>query len=90
MKEVFFQHLLKTLKNKNMNKYTIDKARNKEDYDNMCLQPSNGGQYDADIALRILENTSGGSMQNVKTKAGFMVSYNRSENDWLRKKLKIK
>jgi hypothetical protein len=29
-------------------------------------------------------------MQNVKTKAGFMVSYNRSENDWLRKKLKIK
>ena len=73
-----------------MNKYTIDKARNEEDYDNMCLQPSTGAQYEADIAIRILENTSGGSMQNVKTGAGFMVSYNRSENDWLRKKLKIK
>lgn len=73
-----------------MNKYTIDKARNEEDYDNMCLQPSTGAQYEADIAIKILENTSGGSMQNVKTGAGFMVSYNRSENDWLRKKLKIK
>ena len=73
-----------------MNKYTIDKARNEEDYDNMCLQPSTGAQYEADIAIRILENTSGGSMQNVKTGAGFMVSYNKSENDWLRKKLKIK
>lgn len=73
-----------------MSKFTIDKARSRDDYDNMCLQPSDGGQYDAATALRILENSCGGSMQNAKTGAGFMVSYNQTENDWLRKKLKIK
>ena len=73
-----------------MSKFTIDKAKSRDDFDNFCFQPSDGGQYSADIALSLLENTSGGSMQNVKTGAGFMVSYNRSENDWLRKKLKIK
>ena len=73
-----------------MSQYKIDKARSREDYDNMCLQPSDGGQYDAATALRILENGSGGSMQNVKTGAGLMVSYNKSSIDWIRKQLKIK
>ena len=73
-----------------MSKFTIDKARSRDDYDNMCLQPSDGGQYDAATAIRILENGCGGSMQNVKTGAGFMVNYDKSKNDWLRKQLKIK
>lgn len=73
-----------------MSQYKIDRARSRDDYDNMCFQPSDGGKYDAKTALSILENGAGGSMQNAKTGAGFMVSYNRNENDWLRKKLKIK
>lgn len=73
-----------------MSQYTIDKARSRDDYDNMCFQPSDGGKYDAKTALSILENSAGGSMQHAKTGAGYMVSYNRNENDWLRKKLKIK
>jgi hypothetical protein len=70
--------------------YTIDKARCKDDYDNMCLQPSDGGKYSAADAIRILENGNGGSMQHVKTGKGYMVNYDKSKNDWLRKKLKIK
>ena len=73
-----------------MSKYKIDRANSRDDYDNMCFQPSDGALYDKEIALSVLENRCGGNMQNAKTGAGFMVSYNRNENDWLRKKLKIK
>lgn len=73
-----------------MSQYKIDKARSRDDYDNMCLQPSDGGQYDAATAIKILENGAGGSMQNVKTGYGYMVNYDKSANDWIRKELKIK
>lgn len=70
-------------------KYTIDKARSRDDYDNMCFQPSDGGQYDAKTAITILENGNGGSICDVKTGGSFMVNYNISENSWLKTKLKI-
>lgn len=73
-----------------MAKVTIDKAECREDYDNMCLQPSDGGQYNPSDALRILENGNGGSMREVSGKGrGFMVSYDKSQNDWIRKELKL-
>jgi hypothetical protein len=70
--------------------YEIETCECKADYDNGCQQPSNGGQYTAENALRILENGNGGSMRSVKTGKGYCVSYERSKNDWLRKLLKIK
>ena len=72
------------------NKFTIDKARSTDDFDNMCMQPSDGGEYDAKTAFYILENGRGGSMMNVKTGVSYMVSYNSSNNLWVRKELKIK
>lgn len=43
-------------------KYTIEKCKSKEDFDNNCFQPSDGGQYDAKRALSILKNSNGGVM----------------------------
>ena len=72
------------------NRFQIDKAKSRADFDNGCLQPSDGGTYDAKTAISILENGCGGTMRNVKTGAQLQVNYKASENDWLRKKLKIK
>lgn len=69
-------------------KYTIQKAKSKEDYDNGNFYPSDGGKYDAYEALRTLEIAHGGVMQDSKG-AQFGVSYNKSENEWLRKRLKV-
>lgn len=73
-----------------MSKFTIDKARSRDDFDNFCFQPSDGGQYDPINAIHILQNGCGGSMQNVKTGKGYIVNYDKSKNDWLVKELKLK
>lgn len=69
--------------------YNISTCDGKDDYDNMCLNPSDGGQYSAADAIRKLENGNGGSMRHTINGKGYMVSYNKSENDWLRKELNI-
>lgn len=71
-------------------KYLIEKCESKEDFDNNCFQPSDGGQYDAKRALSILENSNGGVMIPANKKGGYIVNYNREDNDWIRKKLKIR
>lgn len=68
--------------------YQIEKCKSKDDYDNGCYQPSDGGQYSKEDALRILENGNGGSMKDSNNNS-FSVGYKKSDNDWLRKKLKI-
>ncbi len=71
-------------------KYIIEKCKSKEDFDNNCFQPSDGGQYSAKKALSILENSHGGIMIPTNKKGGYIVSYNKEDNDWIRKKLKIR
>ena len=69
---------------------TIDKSRSKEDYDNGNYEPSDGGKYLIKDAVRILQNGSGGTFRETSgRKRGFMVSYNSSENDWLKKEFKL-
>lgn len=70
-------------------KYTIEKCRSKEDFDNINFQPSDGGQYEAKMALEILENSNGGSMMSINKKKSFLVNYDKKQNDWLRKELKL-
>ena len=69
--------------------YEIQTCQDTDDYDNVCFQPSNGGQYTAKDAIRILENGNGGTIRGVDSHRGFMVSYTKKENDWLRKELGI-
>jgi hypothetical protein len=69
--------------------YTIDECECEEDFDNFCFIPSDGGQYDAATALGILENRYGGSMAKV-CGGSYIVSYDSTKNDWLRKELNIK
>jgi hypothetical protein len=70
-------------------KWEIEKARCVEDFKQGITQPSDGGKYDKYTALSILENGSGGGMCNLKN-ANYEVSPIPEENDWLRKKLRIK
>ena len=70
--------------------YEISKALGEDDFENHCLQPSDGGQYSAENAIKILENGYGGSIQHAETGRGFVVSPNKASNAWLRKELKIK
>jgi hypothetical protein len=62
--------------------YTINKCECKEDYDNGCLIPSDGGLYTKEDAIRILENGYGGSMRDEKGN-GYSVNYEPSSNKWL-------
>lgn len=69
--------------------YKIEKARDKEDFDNGNYQPSDGGLYTAKDALFMLETSNGGVMVEEKTGKGYGVSYNKEDNKWLREKLGI-
>ena len=69
--------------------FTIDTCEDKSDFDNMCLQPSNGGMFTAKNALQILERGNGGAMRDITNGKGYMVNYVKEKNDWLRKELKI-
>lgn len=69
--------------------YKIEKSRNKDDYDNMNYQPSDGGLYTAKDALFMLESSNGGCMIEEKTGKGYGVSYKREDNKWLREKLSL-
>jgi hypothetical protein len=70
--------------------YYVATASCVEDVENGCLRPSDGGMYCKHIALLKLENGNGGTMTEVQSGRGFMVSHIKEKNDWLRKLLKIK
>ena len=70
-------------------KYTIEKSRDKDDFDNGNYFPSDGGLYTAEKALEILESGNGGAMTDEKGKS-YIVNYDKSQNQWLRDLLKIK
>ena len=69
---------------------TIDKSSSRENYDNGNYNPSDGGKHLIKDAIRILQSGSGGTFRETSgRKRGFMVSYNSSENDWLKKEFKL-
>lgn len=72
---------------KNTQSYKIQKCRSTDDFDNMCLQPSDGGVYTLTDALRILENGNGGAIIEQPSGKGFLVSYDSKKNNWLREKI---
>ena len=75
-------------RNKNiMEKFNISKAKSKEDYDNGCLQPTDGGQYDVEDAIKILENGNGGVISGVESYHNYMVDYDAAKNDWIMKSI---
>ena len=63
---------------------TIEKASCKDDFDNMCFRPADGGQYTVKDALFLLENGNGGAMVEIGSGAGKIVSYNKEDNKWIR------
>lgn len=62
--------------------YTIEKCRDKDDFDNGCYLPSDGGLYTKEKAIKILENTNGGIII-ASNGSSYMVNYDRTENTWL-------
>lgn len=70
-------------------KYTIGKSRDKDDFDNGNYLPSDGGTYTAERAIEILESGNGGTMTDERGR-GYIVNYDKSQNQWLRDLLKIK
>lgn len=69
--------------------YEIDKASSVENFENGCLNPSDGGKYDAQTALNLLESRYGGVMRDNKGRQ-FGVSSDKSSNQWIRDTLKLK
>ena len=69
--------------------YSIEKCNSNDDFENGCMQPSNGEKYTAEEAINILENNYGGDMYGLDGR-GYRVSYIKKQNDWIRKKLNIK
>lgn len=69
--------------------YSIEKCRSKEDFDNHNFMPSDGGKYNAEDAIRILERGNGGAVIS-ESGASSMVNYNPAENGWVKNKLNVK
>lgn len=65
----------------------IQFARSKDDYDNGCFQPSNGGKFNIIRAIQMAE-MSNGAMLEIYSKRGlllgnFGVSSKKEDNAWL-------
>jgi hypothetical protein len=62
--------------------YKITTCECKEDFDNYCYIPSDGGLYTKEDAIRILENGNGGSITDGEDRS-YRVNYDKSKNKWL-------
>lgn len=82
-----FQREVKNEEKKVKPMFKIEPARDKDDFDNMNFQPSDGSIYTAKDAIFILENKNGGAMIETKTGKGYIVNYKKEENQWLKEEL---
>jgi len=66
-------------------KYQIDTAKSVDDFENCCLQPSNGAEYSFKNGIKALELGNGGVIREVGT--GRQCSVNpgigNPLNDWI-------
>jgi len=71
-----------------MKYYNVQTADCVEDVEEGCYDRVERGLFTAEQALDLLERGNGGTMREVDG-PGFCVSHIKSENDWLRKELKL-
>lgn len=69
-------------------------ARSKEDFDNSCFQPSNGGKFSILKAIQLAEMSNGAILEIYSSRGlllgNFGVSYKKEDNAWFLPELEKK
>lgn len=65
----------------------IQFAESREDFDNMCFKPSDGGKYPVKKAIDLAQSKCGGVVELYSARNLFLgnlsVSYDRESNKWI-------